>query len=494
MKRNFIFLAAGVIWYCGFTFSSPPFISLALAQDEINTKETVRYSVVVRYATYIYSEPDTSSTVAGRTMDNEALDVLDSQNPWFKIRTASGIVGWIPVQKTNRALTATVRPEQPSKIHRPPANGAENAQSGQRLYAKHEVTVYTAPAFDAPRIGRFPQDTVFHLLAVENRYWYKIDTPDGDTGYVSRFWVIADTQTKPFAGERPIDDKAEKSGLKAGEIMESTVSDGRPDQSGSSASKLRSVSMPQKVYAKHDVTIYTTPAFDADRIGRFGLGAGFEVLEVQNGFWYKVRTPENTIGYISRFWVSTDPKIAAIVAAKNKQDTAQKKAQIVALEAEVKPIPASNVAENLRIYRKLLELDPQNRFYQSKVAHYRRKWVRHQKTLRAKSRLELVDWHWQKVGDLAIVEGQVQNISKSTLAFPAVVVNWHDRQGRTLTSARTFLDIESLRPGEFSSFKLGTHHLPAMHDATISFIVVSKKLSTYSPDRRFLKLAEPAAE
>jgi hypothetical protein len=44
--------------------------------------------------------------------------------------------------------------------------------------------------------------------------------------------------------------------------------------------------------------------------------------------------------------------------------------KIRALETEVKPVPASNAALNLKLYRQLLELDPGNSRYQKKVAVY----------------------------------------------------------------------------------------------------------------------------
>ena len=54
-------------------------------------------------------------------------------------------------------------------------------------------------------------------------------------------------------------------------------------------------------------------------------------------------------------------------------ETINKKATIARLEKEVKPIPASQVEDNLKIYRKLASLDPTNPRYQKKVAFYSKK-------------------------------------------------------------------------------------------------------------------------
>lgn len=53
--------------------------------------------------------------------------------------------------------------------------------------------------------------------------------------------------------------------------------------------------------------------------------------------------------------------------------------KITALEEAVKPVPASNAALNLKLYRQLLELDPDNPRYQKKVALYEERLVRQEK-------------------------------------------------------------------------------------------------------------------
>jgi uncharacterized protein YgiM (DUF1202 family) len=374
-------------------------------------------------------------------------------------------------------FTAHAKPKPPSKH--------------QKVYAKHELTVYAAPAFDAARLGRFAQNTAFELVAVENRFWYKVRTPDAKTGFLSAFWVTVDTQTKTPTTQTRVEKTEEKSSISTGEILEAPVSDNNSDKN--SETTLKTAALPPKVYAKHKVTVFAAPAFDARRIGRFKIGTDFKVLAVQDGFWYKVRTPKKTSGYISRFWVTSDPKTLSQAKAQRKANTAQKKAKIAALEAQAKLIPANNIDKNLQFYRKLLELDPKNRFYKDKVSAYRKRYERHQKALRGNKRLELIDWHWQQEGNLVTVQGRVKNISKFQLTFAAVMVIWHDRKGRAIASAKTFLDDDPFYPDNESSFKLSTPHFPAMYDATISFITVNKPLSTYFPNKQSLKLAGPAA-
>ncbi|MFO7643100.1 MAG: hypothetical protein R6W95_01840 [Desulfosarcina sp.] len=56
--------------------------------------------------------------------------------------------------------------------------------------------------------------------------------------------------------------------------------------------------------------------------------------------------------------------------AARLEAAAARQKKIEALEAEVRPIPASNAAENLRLYRQLLELDPDNPRYRERVGLY----------------------------------------------------------------------------------------------------------------------------
>lgn len=61
---------------------------------------------------------------------------------------------------------------------------------------------------------------------------------------------------------------------------------------------------------------------------------------------------------------------AEMAEAAAKREKATRQAKIEALENEVKPVPVSNAALNLKLYRQLLALDPDNPWYQKKVAAY----------------------------------------------------------------------------------------------------------------------------
>ncbi len=78
---------------------------------------------------------------------------------------------------------------------------------------------------------------------------------------------------------------------------------------------------------------------------------------------------------------------AEMAEAARKQAERAHQEKIEALEKEVKPVPVSNAALNLKLYRQLLDLEPDNSRYQKKVSVYeerlaRQKKARHKRALR----------------------------------------------------------------------------------------------------------------
>jgi hypothetical protein len=67
---------------------------------------------------------------------------------------------------------------------------------------------------------------------------------------------------------------------------------------------------------------------------------------------------------------------AEMRAAAREKAEKERQAKIAALEKKVKPVPVSNAALNLKLYRQLLSLDPGNDRYQKKVAFYEKRLAR----------------------------------------------------------------------------------------------------------------------
>jgi hypothetical protein len=83
--------------------------------------------------------------------------------------------------------------------------------------------------------------------------------------------------------------------------------------------------------------------------------------------------------------------------AARRQARIERQEKIKALEDEVRPVPASNAALNLKLYRQLLALDPNNPRYLKKVDLYQKRLSQQQKSrkeqaARAAKRRELEAW------------------------------------------------------------------------------------------------------
>jgi hypothetical protein len=72
-------------------------------------------------------------------------------------------------------------------------------------------------------------------------------------------------------------------------------------------------------------------------------------------------------------------------AAARRKTEQQRLDKIAALEKKVRPIPASNAALNLKLYRQLLALAPDNSRYQKKVAFYEARLAQQKKAREARA-------------------------------------------------------------------------------------------------------------
>ena len=89
--------------------------------------------------------------------------------------------------------------------------------------------------------------------------------------------------------------------------------------------------------------------------------------------------------------INEDARAARQLAKAKRQE------EIHALEEKVKPVPASNAALNLKLYRQLRELDPLNARYQQKVTFYEARLAQQEKTREQRERKrekarQLADW------------------------------------------------------------------------------------------------------
>ena len=137
----------------------------------------------------------------------------------------------------------------------------------------------------------------------------------------------------------------------------------------------------QKTYAPKEgdtvyVTFYTnivryiplrSEPSDVSKILRtLCIGSELGVLAVEDPWLYVKGVNEALSGWVLERWVTTDRTVKIDTEKRRKA----LKPEIARLEAIVKPIPRVKWRQNLRLYEKLLGLDPCNGYYKRKVDYY----------------------------------------------------------------------------------------------------------------------------
>jgi hypothetical protein len=100
------------------------------------------------------------------------------------------------------------------------------------------------------------------------------------------------------------------------------------------------------------------------------------------------------------------------VAATQKLTEEERAARIAALDAKVQGIPASDLEENLRLYRELQSIDPTNGRYKQKVAFYQEKQDKNRDMERYPERyVKIKNFSWRKeaFGSVMEVDFTIEN-------------------------------------------------------------------------------------
>lgn len=90
-------------------------------------------------------------------------------------------------------------------------------------------------------------------------------------------------------------------------------------------------------------------------------------------------------------------------------------------------------------------------------------------TAPAGPQLELLSWKWSEESGYASVEGQVKNISASSLKSVAAVATFYDDNGAFITSDDALIDFNPILPQQTSPFTVMKRWRPEMRKATIQF-------------------------
>ncbi|MGB9596112.1 MAG: hypothetical protein ACPL7B_07500 [Candidatus Poribacteria bacterium] len=84
-------------------------------------------------------------------------------------------------------------------------------------------------------------------------------------------------------------------------------------------------------------------------------------------------------------------------------------------------------------------------------------------------KLKLLEWHWVIEQGYAIVEGEVQNISSTSLTNVNAVASFYDSNKRLIKSAENIIAYSPILAGQISLFRVKTIYSPDIADASIDF-------------------------
>lgn len=119
--------------------------------------------------------------------------------------------------------------------------------------------------------------------------------------------------------------------------------------------------------------------------------------------------------------VAIDQRNRQGAEAERLRAEAERRQKIELLEQKVRPVPASKAGLNLKLYRQLQALDPDNPYYRKKVALYQGKWERQQQAAQARAEQAAEDQKRQAwIDDRAARNEQLRQYTGSATAQVAV--------------------------------------------------------------------------
>lgn len=167
--------------------------------------------------------------------------------------------------------------------------------------------------------------------------------------------------------------------------------------------------------------------------------------------------------------------IASITEAQEEEKKAAREKELLAL---AKPLPSSESAKLLEIYKELHELRPEHAVYEQRsrkysLAEHKRKQEQaareSRQRLLAEAELLLLDWRWSTEHGYAQAVGRVKNTSGRRLENVQVVVEWKTGSGALVKTGTALLEYNPIMPGQTSPFKVMATNNPEMTRASISF-------------------------
>lgn len=233
-------------------------------------------SLTLASAPYIYPVPDTSTPAIGQLHPGATITVLAQQGGWVQF-PYNGINAWIPTG-------------EPANQPSPAPGGAGEQQAGQNPSSTAPVSQQpAAPAAltatvntdglnlrsegntSSAILGTLALGTVLTVLEKQGD-WYKVNTPDGKTGWVAG-WLVSVSYPAPEG--------------------------------------------PHVTILNPDTNIRTGPGTEHAIVKRVQTGEKYPIVSTE-GDWFQIRFPDGTSGYVAGWLVSTVGVPAVIKSSELK--------------------------------------------------------------------------------------------------------------------------------------------------------------------------------
>lgn len=204
--------------------------------------------------------PGLSFNVKAKAKEGERYSVLDQQQDWIKLKLQNGDTGWVASW-----FTTALQEKQPSN---PSATGEVTADI---------LNIRSEPTTESQIIGKLKKGTTIKILEEKNE-WYRIILSDQKEGWVAGWLVSKD--------EKQLEkDDNEKIEQKETEEFITVLYDG--------------------------TNIRTGPSTSDQIVMRANNGNTFPIISTE-GDWFKIKLPNNQIGYIAG-WIVKPSNSATII-------------------------------------------------------------------------------------------------------------------------------------------------------------------------------------
>ncbi len=211
----------------------------------------------------IRSSTSITSSVIDTVNQGQIVNLLDFDGEWYKVQLSDGTTGFAKSEYI---------------IPGPVYYGTITASS---------LMVRSKASTESEALAKLSGGTVIELLNTEGN-WYKIRISESQYGYVSAEYVS--TSTPPSEAS----------------LQEDVVADNSPN-------------VDTTIYGYVDASslnVRESTGTATNVLSRLPRGTKVELL-AYDGFWYKIKLADNTIGYASADYISLTPVEADVIAPSN---------------------------------------------------------------------------------------------------------------------------------------------------------------------------------